>query len=66
MARCDRLLRNTSEAEINTSDIDFVELTHNGETVTAVVYLWGTQRWLGFGAAGVVRGGAEAWLASYF
>ena len=63
---CARLLRNTSEAEINTSDIDFVELTSNGETVVAVVYLWGTQRWLGFGAAGVVRGGAEAWLASYF
>ena len=40
----DRLLRNTSEAEINTSDIDFVELTHNGETMVAVVYLWGTQR----------------------
>jgi hypothetical protein len=37
-----------------------------GGGATLVVYLWGTQRWLGFGAAGLVRASPEAWLASYF
>eukprot|EP01052_Picozoa_sp_SAG31_P004445 SAG31_NODE_184_length_20985_cov_28.867567_6_plen_325_part_00 len=65
VASSDRaLLHNTSEGEINTSDIDFVQTADGSETL--IVYLWGTQKWLGFGAAAVVHATPDVWLASYF
>ena len=62
-------LASTADDDINSSDMDWVEIPGagpQGGSATLAVYTWGTQDWLGFGAAATIAASPADWLASYF